>query len=65
MLQIGDELRDRGMRYAELRGSLRKTAVLYDHEEHVQVPQPQTPADVTVPVDDLGHKRKLSGLKVK
>ena len=40
-------------------GGFCKTAPLHDREEDVQIPKPQTPADVSVPVDDLGHNQKL------
>lgn len=53
------------MRHAEMGGGLRKTAVLHDREEDVQVPQPQASADVAVPVDNLGHKQALSAMKEK
>jgi hypothetical protein len=56
MLQIGDHLRYRGLRDAELCGCFGHAAVLRDREEHTQVPQPQAPTNVVVQVGYLCHK---------
>jgi hypothetical protein len=65
VLQVGDELRHRGMRHAKVGGRLCQTSMLHDSEEDVQVPQPQSAANVVVPIDDLSHKQKLSAMKDK
>ena len=56
VLQVGDQLRHRWMRHSEVGSRFCKTAVLHDREEHMQIPQLQAPANVTVPVDDFCHK---------
>jgi hypothetical protein len=36
--------------------------VLHHREQHVQIPQPQAPADLIFPIDAPGHKQKYIGI---
>src|ERR1700687_3809124 len=65
MLQVGDDLRHRGLRHPQLDGGLGKAPRLYNREQHAQVPQPQTPPDLIVPIGDFWHKRWLWSIKTK
>ena len=56
MLQDGNRLRDRGSRYTELGAGFRHAAVFNDGQEDEQVTQPQSAANLLVPLDRCSHK---------
>jgi hypothetical protein len=51
VFQVGNDLRDRGLRHPELRSRLRHAAQLHGREERVEIPQPEASADLSFPVD--------------
>src|SRR5262249_5409211 len=59
VLKVGDQLRHRWLRNAEMRSCLSQTAPLHGRKEHVQIPKPHASADMAVPIDDFGHIEKL------
>src|SRR5712671_249693 len=61
--EIGNHLRNVGLRYAKLRGGLRHASVLDDREKQVQVPQAETPANLTVGIELSGHTKKWTVVK--
>jgi hypothetical protein len=63
MLQVGDQLRYGGLGNPEVRGGLGQAAPLHDRKKYMEVPQPQTSADMVVPIDYSGHKPTLSSMK--
>src|SRR5690349_10172241 len=56
VLKIGDDLRNRRLRNAELYRRFGHAALLNDHVEHVEVAQAETPADLALPVDFAEHR---------
>jgi hypothetical protein len=64
VFEIGNHLRHGGLRYAELRGGLCHAPVLDDREEQVQVPQFETPANLTVGIELSWHRQNLIVAKV-
>ena len=55
LLEIGDHLGNRGVGNTEVSRRLGHAAALNDGAEHVQVPQFQPAADLTLPVDLPQH----------
>ena len=56
MLEIGNHLRDGGLRYAELRCGLGHAPLLDDREEQMQVPQCETAPDLTIRIEFSWHR---------
>src|SRR5262249_15176070 len=61
MLEVGDDLRNGGLRHPELCGRLGHAAALHDREEDMQVAQPQPTADLALPIDFSWHQPMLRG----
>src|SRR5262249_26613620 len=61
MLQIGDHLGDGRLRNAEMCRRLGHAAALHDGEEHVEIAQPETAANLAFPVDLSCHALKSPG----
>src|SRR5882672_2887304 len=55
-LKIGNHLRDRGLRYSELRRGLRHAPMLNNREKQVQVPQRKAPANLAVRIEISRHR---------
>src|SRR5262247_1304570 len=63
MLKIGNHLRHGRMGNAEMLGGLGEAARLQNREKDAQVPEPQSPSNVVVPIGYLCHNRPLSWVK--
>jgi hypothetical protein len=61
VLEIGNYLRNGGLRNAELLRRLGHAASLNDCREYMQISQPEAPADLTFPVDFSKHREVLWG----
>src|SRR5262245_35061887 len=61
VLKICDDFRNGRLGNSELYGRLGHAAVLNDRVEDVQVAQPETPADLALPIDLAQHRKFLIG----
>src|SRR5437667_3279338 len=63
MLKVGDHSRYGRLGHFELLRRLGHAPTLHDREKHMQVPQPQAPADLTLPINCPCHTTIVIGLE--
>jgi hypothetical protein len=61
MLKIGDYFRHGGRSDFEVRGSLRHTATIRDGEEHMEIAQLESSAELVLPIDFFPHSENTFG----
>jgi hypothetical protein len=55
VLKVGNHFRYSGLGNSKLLGCLRHAARVHDREKRMEVPQAEAPADLSFPMDSLGH----------
>jgi hypothetical protein len=56
VLEVTDDFRYCGLRYAKMHGGSRHAPMLAGRQEHMQVAQPDAPANLAFPIDFSSHR---------